>query len=299
MLAFLAYASWGLLSPVGKRLLEDFGPLTLNAIRFGLALLVLVPVLGFGATRRAFAMLRDWRLFAVQLVSHVSLTFFLYSLVLLEPTFATLGFYTAPLWTALLARLVLGERMGWLFLPAAAGLMAGGYLALFGWSAPGGVELAGVSLAFGSAVTWAVFTIGVRKAAPAMGLRAFTMTGFLVGAPYYGLLALAFEGRSGWISPDAASWGWMALHVAVPTVAAILLFNAALQRSSAGPVNILIAAELAFTVVFSWLLFGDRFTLVQLGGLGLALAAVSAYLALQSRRTPASGQPPVPQAPDL
>jgi len=46
VLAFLAYASWGLLSPVGKHLLLDFHPFALNAIRFVLATAVFLACIG-------------------------------------------------------------------------------------------------------------------------------------------------------------------------------------------------------------------------------------------------------------
>ncbi|HLF16322.1 MAG TPA: DMT family transporter, partial [Candidatus Thermoplasmatota archaeon] len=154
LLGFAAYASWGLLSPVGKRLLLDFDPLAQNAVRFVLATAILLPILGLAAFRDGLRLLRRREIVVLNLVSHISLTMFIYSLRDLEPAHATLAFYSAPLWTALLARAMLQERVGALFFPASAGLLAGGYLALFGWAAPGAVDNLGLLIGILSAGVW-------------------------------------------------------------------------------------------------------------------------------------------------
>lgn len=284
LLAFLAFASWGLLSPVSKRLLDDFEPMGVNAVRFALATVAILPWLGRAGMRASLRTLARREVLWFNLLANGSLTLFLYSLVVLEPTFSTLGFYSAPLWTAALAAVVLKERVGPWFAPAAVGLLAGGYLALFGPHAPGpGFALGGMALAVGSAIVWAWYTVDLRRHAPGIPLKPLMGASFLFGTVYYGILALVLEGPPAVLHQDAATWGWVAVHVAFPTLAAFILFNAALQRAPAGPVNILVAAELAFTVLFAWLLFGEDFSLWQLGGLALALASVSGYLWTQWR----------------
>lgn len=218
------------------------------------------------------------------LLANVSLTFFLYSLTRLEPTYATLGFYSAPLWTAVLAHFSLGERAGGCFGPAVVGLFAGGYLALFGFAAPGaGFETFGMGLALASAVIWAFYTVSLRRHAPGIALKPLMGASFMFGLLYYYSLALLFEGPPALLHQSTATWGWMALNVLFPTLSAFILFNAALQRAPAGAVNILVAAELGFTAFFAWLLFNARFTAVQVAGLVLALASVSAYLWARNR----------------
>lgn len=285
--ASFAFASWGLLSPVSKRLLEDFEPIGANAVRFAVATLVILPWLGGAGLRDAVRLLRRREVLWFNLLANVSLTLFLFSLVRLEPTFSTLGFYSAPLWTALLAAVVLKERMGPWFAPAAAGLLAGGYLTLFGPHAPGpGFEAFGMVLALASAVVWAWYAVELRRHAPDIPLKPLMGAGFLFGTLYYYGLAVALEGWPNLTDQSAVTWGWVAVHVAFPTLASFILFNAAMQRAPAGQVNILIALELAFTVVFAWLLFGEDFTAWQLGGLALALASVSGYLWSQWKRDP-------------
>lgn len=288
LLGVLAYASWGLLSPVGKHLLQVLPPMGLNAIRFALATAVLLPFLGAAAVRGSFRLLADRRVLWANLLANLSLTLFLYSLTTLPATYATLGFYTAPLWTALLAWAMLRERVGPWFAPAAAGLLAGGYLTLFGLGAPsagfGGV---GMALAVGSGLAWAWYAVALRKAAPGLPLKPLMGASFLFGSIYYGVLALLLEGPPPLGALDAGTWGWIGLYVAVPTLASFILFNAALQRAPAGAVNLLVGAELGCTALFAHLLFGDAFTAAQVAGLAVVLASVTAYLAGQQRRAAA------------
>jgi drug/metabolite transporter (DMT)-like permease len=284
LLAFGAYACWGLLSPVSKELLEDFEPLALNAVRFLLATAIVLPALGPKGIRDSFRTLLRREVLWVNLLANVSLTFFLYSLVGLRPAFATLGFYAAPLFTAGLAAVVLKERVGRWFPPAVAALLAGGYLALFGWSLPGGgFDSFSMGLALLSAVVWAWYSVEMRRHAPAIGLKPLMGASFLFGTAYYYVLAVAVEGWPPLLGHDGETWMWLAVQVAFPTLLSFVLFMAALQRAPAGSVNILIAAELGFTIVFSWLLFGETHSWVQLAGLLLALAAVSGYLYIQAR----------------
>lgn len=279
LLAALAFASWGLLSPVSKRLLEDFTPLGVNAVRFAVATLLLLPWLGRAGLRDSVRLLAQPRILWINLLANGSLTLFLYSLVVLEPTFSTLGFYTAPLFTAVLASVALKERMGAWFAPAVVGFAAGGYLTLFGAAPPGpGFHAFGFAMALASAVVWALYAVELRRHAPGIPFKPLMGAAFLFGTVYYYGLAVLIDGWPNVTHQSPATWGWVAVHVAFPTVAAFFLFNAALQRAPAGPVNILVALELAFTVVFAWLLFGEDFTGWQLVGLALALASVSGYL---------------------
>lgn len=286
LLAFLAYASWGLLSPVGKHLLESnaYQPMGLNAVRFAIATVLLLIAIGPAASRDALHLLRRRDVVWVNLLANGSLTLFLYSLAMLpQATYATIGFYTAPLWTALLAHWILGERVGPWFAPAAAGLMGGGYLALFGWAAPAAVNPSGMALAVASGLVWAFYSVALRRAAPGIPLKPLMGASFILGTVWYVALGLVVEGPPALLHQTAASWGWMAIYVAVPTLASFVLFNAALQRAPASVVNLLVGAELGCTALFAALLFGDSFSIVQIVGLAVVLASVTVYLWAQSR----------------
>lgn len=287
LLSFLGYASWGLLSPMGKRFLDDgaYLPNGVNAVRFGIAAAVFLVAVGPTAVVASFRLAVRRDVLLCNVLANLSLTLFLYSLAMLaEATYATLGFFTAPLWTAVLAHVVLGERAGPWFAPAAIALLAGGYLTLFGWAPPpAGFSAWGLTLAVASGLVWAVYAVAVRRIAPDLPLKPLMGASFVIGAVWFTILALALEGPPALLHQDQVSWLMMVVYVAVPTLASFILFNAALQRAPAGMVNILVGAELAFTAVFAALLYGERFSADQMWGLGVVLVAVTAYLWVRSR----------------
>lgn len=290
LLAFIAFASWGLLSPVGKHFLETgaYGPLGLNLVRFALATLLLLLVVGPRAVKEGLRLLLRRDILLTQALANLSLTLFLYSMDLLdEPTFATLGFFAAPLLTAVLAQLRLGEPMGPWFAPAALLFVVGGYLALFGLAPPPpGFGALGMGLAVASALVWALFAVELRRAAPAIPLKPLLVASFVAGTVWYAVPTFLFEGIPDLVHQTASSWAWMALYVAVPTLASFVLFSASLRLAPAGAVNILVGAELAFTALFSALLFGEPFTAAKLAGLAVVLASVSGYLWLRTKTPP-------------
>ncbi len=293
LLATAAYASWGLLSPVGKILLADFPPMTLNAVRLSLATLVLAPLLPARAWREGIVLLRRPAV-ALLLVFGVGVQFtlFLYAVTLIDATYATLGFFTAPLWTALVARARLGEPVGWAFIPTLAALAAGAWLALFGLSGPAGdFHWGGMALAVGAGIGWAIYAVGLKEVAPDARLRPLMAASFLGNTAYFVAGALLVDGLPGaalWTAVPAISWAWMAVYVAVPTTLSLFLFAAALQRAPASSVNLLVGMELAATAVFAWLLLGDSFDAWQIAGLVVVMGAVTAYLWNRDRREPAS-----------
>ncbi|MHB8633086.1 MAG: DMT family transporter [Thermoplasmatota archaeon] len=283
VLAFLAYASWGLLSPVGKHLLDAgaFRPLALNAVRFLVATPFVLWGIGRAGRRETWRLLCNRDVILFNLLANVSLTLFLYSLPLMPAAYATLGFYTAPLWTGLWAWLRLHERLGPWFGPACVALLGGGYLALFGWARPGAFSWFGLALAVASGFVWALYSVGLRNAR-ALPLKPLLGVSFTVGALYYSALALLFEApHLG--HPDSQAWGWMALYVLVPTLLSFILFNASLQKAPASQVNLLVGAELAFTILFSALLFGARYGAWQIAGVAIVLLSVTGYLWLAAR----------------
>ncbi|MFA5944394.1 MAG: DMT family transporter [Candidatus Thermoplasmatota archaeon] len=285
-LAFAAFASWGFLSPVSKRLLEEFEPMGVNGVRFLLATIAILPWLGWSGIKASLRTLARREVLWVNLLASTSLTLFLYSLVHLRPAFSTLGFYSAPLFTAALAALMLQEKVGRWFAPAVVALLVGGYLTLFGLAPPPtGFSRFGMALALLSAVVWALYTVELRRHAPHLELKPLMGASFLFGTVFFYGGAVILEGWPNVLHQEPSTWGWVALMVAFPSLAAFILFNAALQRAPASQVNILIAAELGFTVLFSWLLFRETYSAWQLTGLALTLVAVSGYLWMQGRAT--------------
>lgn len=274
-LAAAAYAGWGLLSPGNKILLDHFDPFWLQTIR-AIGSLAVVMLIAGPAIKKLPELLSRKELVLLSIAGNlVSFGLFISSLPFLDATYSTLGFLTAPLWTALLAKWKLGERMGKWFFPAAAGLFVGCWLTIGGG---GEFTWFGMLLAVGSGAAWAVYSVQLRIHAPGVGLTDLMLVSTATSFIGFSILALVFESPPNIALVPTAGWVWTVIQIAIPTTGSLYLFNAALQRAPAGQVNMLVGMELAATVFFAWILLGDTFDFVQLGGLLLVLLSVSGYL---------------------
>lgn len=284
LLAFLAFASWGLLTPLGKSLLEVFGPWTLNAVRFTLALVVLAPFLGRAGWQSAGKLLRNPWLVGANLLANASLGLYILSLKDLPAAVATLTFYAAPLVAAAGAHVFLKERVGAAFVPVALVVVAGGYVALFGLAAPAaGLHWGAFGLALASTGVWSGYSILMRKSATEVDSRGLVGLSFVVAWIFFTLMALAFDTTPVWSQISTAAWVDMAWYVLFPTLISLALYTLAVQRVAAGPVNLWVGAELAFTFLFAWLLLGETYRPIQLAGAAVVLLGVTAYTFYQLR----------------
>ncbi len=254
--------------------------MTLNALRLSLATLVLLPILPRRAWREGFQLLRRPAV-AILLVFGVGVQFtlFLYAVTMIDATFATLGFFTAPLWTAMVARVRLAEHVGPWFAPTLVAMLGGAWLALFGLGGAAGFHWGGMALAIGAGIGWAIYSVGLKEVAPGARLRPLMAASFVANTAYFVTGAfLVDRAWPAWSAVTPVAWAWLALYVAIPTTASLFLFAAALQRAPASGVNLLVGMELAATAGFAWLLLGDGFDAWQILGLGIVMAAVTAYL---------------------
>lgn len=282
--AALAFAAWGLLSPLGKRLLEAFDPMGLNAVRFAIALLAVAPFLGRGGWASTWMALRRPGVWVANVLANLSLAMYVWSLQDLPAAVATVTFYLAPLVTAVGGHFLLRERAGWAFAPAAAAVLAGGYVALFGWQAPDTRFPPGaLVLAFLSTAVWAGYSLVMRKAAQGVPGRGLVGSAFVIAFLFFVVATPLIEPLPNLSGISATVWVDMAVYAAMPTVAALALYTLAIQKAPAGPVNLWVGAELVMTFLFAWLLLGETYTLVQLAGAGVVLVGVTAYTAWRIR----------------
>lgn len=281
LLALTAYTCWAFLSPITRRLLEDAGPMWLNAIRFAIATALLAPFVGRAGWASAWRLMRDRRLLAANGMANVSLAAFTAALITLDAAPATLLFYTAPLWTALLAWWMLRERPGPGFAIAGALLLVGGYLGLYGWAGPDGIAATGFLLALGSGVGWALYTVLLRSRAPDVPFKGLIGMSFLVGTLFFAVAAPIVEGAPPTL--DAAAWSWMALYVLVPTLGSFVAFNAATRLVAAAEVNLMVGAELVGASALAWIMLGEALGPIQVVGLGIVVVAVTWHAWYEAR----------------
>jgi drug/metabolite transporter (DMT)-like permease len=188
----------------------------------------------------------------------------------------TILVYTMPIWAALFARIVLGERITPVR-AAALALCIAGMLVLIWPLARSGVPL-GILLALGAAVSWAAGTVYLKWAHIEADPMAVTFWQLLVGFLAVAALAPVFEGTphlwplrtetllavvfSGLIGSGIAYFLWFDIVRRVPAM------TASLGVLSVPPVGVLGAV----------VLLGERPTLTDLTGFALILLASACVL---------------------
>jgi drug/metabolite transporter (DMT)-like permease len=192
-----------------------------------------------------------------------------------NPTTAVLLQKVQPVFTFLLAGVVLRERprrTDWMLLAIAAG---GAYLTSFGgsglWPRLRPMDLTSALLALTAAALWGASTVLGRYVSAAVSFTAVTALRIVVALPLLALLNLP----AGPAWPQEPQWiklMWLAL---APGLAALLLYYRGLRQT---PAPMAAIAELCFpatTALLNWLFLGARLTLWQAAGFLLIWGVVA------------------------
>lgn len=278
-----AYLAWGLLSPGNAIILEEMGPLWMQATRATLALLVLALWLRRRLLQAARALARPGLPLALWLGTVASFLLFTISQTRIEPAHTTLGFLTAPLWTALVVWAWGEGRPRRAFLPAVALMAIGGAMVVGVRGAP--ADAFGLALAVASGATWALYGVLLRRhlEVPWQDLLAASI---LVSVPMFLLVALLWEPVPDWTALSGRAWRWTGVQVLVPTLVAIALYQSSLRRIGPTTANLFVGLELVGAVFWSWILLGTGTGWAGAAGVALVVAAVTGYL-WDSARAPA------------
>jgi drug/metabolite transporter, DME family len=175
---------------------------------------------------------------------------------------------TAPVLVALLAALLLRERLTGAVLLALACALAGTVMLV--WVEPGTLglrrDIVGVLLALGSALGYAVMALCSR----ALAARYHPLQPISIGIGAGALVLLPFALASG-LTISFSPVGWLLLvHLGLlPTALAYGLFLAGMRHTTATVASIVTLVEPLTSTLLAWLLFGER--LGPLGALGAAL----------------------------
>jgi drug/metabolite transporter (DMT)-like permease len=209
--------------------------LTLNALRAVIAAGLLVVLLPLLRGRFPTGILLGWAAITGVLGVVVFLEGFSEAVLRSGAGNAAVLSNTSPFFVLLLGRLILGERMK----PAGMlGLCVGfaGVVTMVSsqlGGAHGGKFALGLAMALAAGAGWGVSTLMVKLLAqrdPNLDVLGLTTAQYLVGGGILGVLALAIDGTGGaqWSSGDL--WGAVMFMAAGASVAAIVLFFAALKR---------------------------------------------------------------------
>ncbi len=230
-------------------------------------------LLGLGLFRRQLAGFRPgWMLAMIGLVAGGCNLGYVLATVHGEVMRVLLLFYLAPLWTVLLARLLLGEKVS---LPGAAviGLsLAGAVIMLWqpslGLPLPeNGAEWLGLAAGF----LFAFANVLIRKAQE-LSIEVKSMAVF-AGVVVVGLAVLPFEPGAVTL-PPMAGWLLVAL-IGLVLLATNLFVQYGLTHTPANRAIVIFLFELLVAALASWLLAGEAMTLKEwLGGAMIVAASL-------------------------
>ena len=196
---------------------------------------------------------------------------------------------------SLLAWLVLGERPSRSLVLASpvmlAGLVLVGGLAEAGGSHAYGTDPAlGVGLGVGVAVLYAVYILMLRQAtSPAGAGTAVAGAGTAVAGADTAVAAPLFEATVGGVAgsallglvlgdlrlgPPWPALGWLVLLALTSQVIGWLLITVSMPRLAAGTIGALLLIQPAGSVALSYVILGERPSLLQLAGVALVLTGV-------------------------
>ena len=187
---------------------------------------------------------------------------------------ALVAICSAPLVMIVLGAVLLGERVtGTTAAALAAGVTGAALLTLgprgLGTLPPG--FLAGVGLALGAGLSYAVYAVVVKdveERLPPLPIAAFT---FGVAA-----LVLAPALATGRVAAGPAAWALLAYLGLVPTALAYMLYVVGMRTTSVGVSGVLGLIEPLTATLIGVAFFGDRLGAPGIVGAGLLLGAVAA-----------------------
>lgn len=279
-LALLAGATvWGLIwHPY--RVLGEMGisPVLAATLSYLAAFLLGLPLLW----RRVRNMRPDGMLLAIGLASGGCNLGYVLATVHGEVMRVLLLFYLAPLWTVLLARLLLGEKVSAAG-TAVIGLSLGGAAVML-WQPQLGLPLpvSGAEwLGLVAGFLFALANVLIRRA-QGLSIEVKSMSVF-AGVVLVGLAVLPFETALPPL-PPAAGWGLLAL-LGVVLLATNLFVQYGLGRVSANRAIVLFLFELVVAALSSWLLAGEAMGVREWAG-GAMIVAASLFSGRLEARAP-------------
>ncbi|MDQ7803188.1 DMT family transporter [Amycolatopsis sp. A133] len=279
---------WSSSFAVTKVVLAEVPPMTLGALRFVLAALILAVAVHAGPERRRLPAPRE-RLF-IGLAGLLGITAYFalenVGVDLASASDATLIVASYPILTLVLSgRTVFSPVRLTGMLVAVAGV----WLVVRG---DGSHSLWGDVFLIAGGVAWAAYNLLARRDGSGASPIVVTYYQTLAGAAGFVLLSLSEVDR--WSVPSGANVLRIGFLAGLCSVAGFLLYNHGLRRLEASVavnlLNVVPVAGLGWAVVLA----GERLTLVQVLGGAVVIAGVT--LGLHRRKNVASGAPPAPKA---
>lgn len=268
---------------------DPLGANQVAALRFILGGLALLPFAVAGRRGRLAARaMREEPLPLVLLgVVGVFLTFFLFhqGVERASASTAAVVFSGNPIFTSLLAVLLLGERLravGWLgialgFLGALAAVTGFNFSGLFSRD-----DFIGGILVLFSALTWSAYTVYGKRYSQVYGGLTVSFLSIFAGSAMFALLLVVSGGWGELASYDAGTWGWL-LYLGVVTVGlGYLLYFEGMRRVPASRGASLFYLKPVFALLLAHYALGEPVTYALV--LATAMVAAGVLLVTLPRR---------------
>lgn len=270
---------WGTNFSMIKISLVQIPPMAFAALRFTGAALVLWLIMRWREGAVSLPSRSLWKLTWIGIVGNTFYQiFFTYGLSITTAANGALLIAIVPTLVALSGALLGIERL-------TRNIGAGVALAFLGVclvvAARGGAALSletivGDLLMLGCAVSWTIYTLGVRTLAAGISpLRITTMT-MVTGVPGLLLLSIPDLLRNDWLAVSPAAWGGLAYATLLGLVVAYVLWNNSVRLVGGNRTAIYGCAIPLVAALAAWLLLDER--LVPLQGVGAALIVAGVLL---------------------
>jgi len=272
-------ASWGLISVLAAAVELDAAPLAFLRLALGAATVAALAVaLGGWSRLRPHGRLPALALLGA--VHGVHWLLFFEAVKLGSVALASITFYTAPVWLAVVAPLVLRERLSRVALLALVpGAIGVALVALTGVEGGGRFSLVAVLTGLGSAATYAVFVIGSKRL---LRLRldpiSLTFWDTLFGAA---VVAPALLAADRVLPGSVGDWASVLALGAVFSGIATVVYAVVLRRITAQTAGILTFLEPVSAVVLAALLLGQSMGVGAVLGGALVLLAGLVVIAFE------------------
>lgn len=269
---------WGVSWPLMKVALDEIPPFSMRAATAGLAALTLLALMRLQRRSLRIVSGKDW----LHIVAASSLHLVAYSLL---ASFAQLSattsrvavlVYTMPIWAALMARPILGERMTPIRIMALA-LCVVGLAVLLVPHLNGGIP-GGILLAIGSGMSWAAGTVYLKWARIQGDPLAVTTWQLIVAfALISAFLPLAEGTPHLWPVHGYALFALFYTGIVAVGIAYILWFEI-VRRLPAMTAALGVLSVPALGVVSSMLMLGERPSAADIAGFALIIGAAACVL---------------------
>lgn len=256
---------------------EGGSPLPLLTWRFAIAAVVMAAFLGVRQRAALVAGVRDiprYALLSLTGYGAASICFF-FSLQHISASVATVLLYAYPAIVAVMEGAIARERLPVSRIAAVGLTFAGCALAAGLLDTAAVVNLPGVLLALGAAFAYAAFTLlSSRLVADRSRLVLMTYT-FGLSALGIGAVTLLAGGSLAPLGWSPRLWVILALMVALPTYAAVVLFLSGVRALGPSRAALVSTMEPVFTVAMASVVLGERLTVAQGAGALLVIAGIA------------------------